>query len=601
MAIFSSRKLAALSSAALLLSFSNYSFGNCELLYSTPNLATGKSTKAPVNGELALTYKAAKGKQCQIAVKSGADEIVLQTLYHSQWNAPSSKTGNPWMAVNESVKPKNGAAWLPATTYMVTLNREPVGEFTTDNASGKKRGDLDNLTPVNGNFPPLKDDSTYTVDQLDQIDTVLACGGGNIKTEEEASPSGGLLCCGSARRDKGKDSFNSGDHLAGTTFPALLPNMLEGLSEKQIKKQLKKAGVSFSVPAQTTHPEDPRCDQTAFSYKFAYNLLHAFFKNTVGHKNKFNIKLEKLRYWSVDQNGDAIILSGLMMSPAGSTPSGIVINFHGSIDRSSAPSKPDIQVAPLMLLASEGNLVLLPDNLGHGDTQTAVEPYLLSQLTAVGAYDMLAAARGLLGSDKTLPVTLIGASQGGHSAAAMLAYMGAHEPTQPRTLWAAEGPYAIDAMARAYMGNVTGAGPSLDPYFGPALQAYPYLLGARVRNVVEVDNHYGRTAIDLNTAFQKKGKDWIVTKPFATDYLAGKQDRFAANNGSNSFVEREPAMTYVEGSHARIYGASYDPLISDQNSIDFIKYLQRSYPAEKAVAGDCQPAGKLLSNWLKSS
>ncbi len=120
------------------------------------------------------------------------------------------------------------------------------------------------------------------------------------------------------------------------------------------------------------------------------------------------------------------------------------------------------------LLASRGYLVIAPDNWGRGGTAAEPETYLMATRTAANALDLIRAvladhdydaARGS-GPPR---VTIVGYSQGGHTALALWLAIAAQASAMPASslevsrVYAGAGPYDLYATARGVLQHADGS------------------------------------------------------------------------------------------------------------------------------------------------
>lgn len=142
-------------------------------------------------------------------------------------------------------------------------------------------------------------------------------------------------------------------------------------------------------------------------------------------------------YYSVDQYGDSVLLSGRIILPAKGKISRIMIVNHFTIGANAeAPS----QSLPLeCIYASRGIAVIEPDYLGYGASRNHKHPYLCSQLTARNVMDMYWASLPFLKGKDGLnlniendDIFIWGFSQGGAVAMSLLKYIQNPPKSDPR-------------------------------------------------------------------------------------------------------------------------------------------------------------------------
>jgi pimeloyl-ACP methyl ester carboxylesterase len=114
---------------------------------------------------------------------------------------------------------------------------------------------------------------------------------------------------------------------------------------------------------------------------------------------KSDIFLTKVLYTSTDEDSKRVILTGLMATPLGGAPNGLVVFCHGTIqDRDNSPSKwkgqengSEAETA-VLAFASGGYAVIIPDYLGLGDHK-ATHPYPRNKINSQSAVDIIEPAR----------------------------------------------------------------------------------------------------------------------------------------------------------------------------------------------------------------
>ena len=159
---------------------------------------------------------------------------------------------------------------------------------------------------------------------------------------------------------------------------------------------------------------------TAFSFGFGQKLESIASKGTLAADQvnaritkvfgqytvpqaKTNILLTKVLYTSIDEGGKKVILSGLMATPVGGAPNGLVVFCHGTIqDRDNSPSMwkgeengSEAETA-VLAFASGGYAVVIPDYLGLGDHK-ATHPYPRNKTNSQSAVDIIEPARAVAG------------------------------------------------------------------------------------------------------------------------------------------------------------------------------------------------------------
>ncbi len=139
----------------------------------------------------------------------------------------------------------------------------------------------------------------------------------------------------------------------------------------------------------------------------------------------YDVKNYKIRYKTIDINGNLINASGLLSVPikSGGSLSPIISYQHGTIFLNShAPSNQHTAQSEPVLAASLGYIVSSPDYIGYGDSSKLMHPYSHSKTLASSSIDMLRAAKVFLEKEKILTnnqLFLMGYSEGGKATLAM--------------------------------------------------------------------------------------------------------------------------------------------------------------------------------------
>ena len=151
-------------------------------------------------------------------------------------------------------------------------------------------------------------------------------------------------------------------------------------------------------------------------------------------------------YYSTDQNGETIKLSGRIILPADGKVSRIMVASHFTIGR--YDEAPTMSMPLECLFAARGIAVIAPDYIGYGVTADRIHPYLVAELTAQNVVDMYFAALPFLKHIGCLPehddIFLFGYSQGGSTTLCVQHYFEKNYPeVDIRLNMAGSGPYDI--------------------------------------------------------------------------------------------------------------------------------------------------------------
>lgn len=188
-------------------------------------------------------------------------------------------------------------------------------------------------------------------------------------------------------------------------------------------------------------PEDPDTKTTATN---GANLLRALLSS---YRNKA-IRSYCGTYWSRDQHGDPILLSGRIMIPADGVVSRIMLVSHFTIgaDREA----PSAELPLESIYAAHGVAVVESDYIGYGVSSDKIHPYLCASVTARNVVDMYFAALPFLKKIGCAPryddIFLLGFSQGGAVTMSTAQELCANYPSvDVRLVMCGGGPYDICA------------------------------------------------------------------------------------------------------------------------------------------------------------
>lgn len=154
-------------------------------------------------------------------------------------------------------------------------------------------------------------------------------------------------------------------------------------------------------------------------------------------------------YWSVDQNGDPIRLSGKVILPASGKIRNYILVSHYTIGGDFEAPSNSFQLEGI--LATDGYALIMPDYIGFGATAHLPHPYLCAHLTARNVVDMLLAVDPYLRKIGRAPedssIYLMGYSQGGATTMAVQRLLESEyaDKYKIRRNFAGGGPYDISA------------------------------------------------------------------------------------------------------------------------------------------------------------
>ena len=141
-------------------------------------------------------------------------------------------------------------------------------------------------------------------------------------------------------------------------------------------------------------------------------------KNAPKAANQESVLERVIHYPSVDQNGEALVLSGKLCVPTDKKPRGIILLPHYTITANKeAPSNKLTNEAAFY---KRDFVLVMPDYLGYGLSGDRVHPYLCGEITARNTVDMMLYCRSILDSMSlglsVDSIYIVGYSQGGASA-----------------------------------------------------------------------------------------------------------------------------------------------------------------------------------------
>ncbi|MFZ1688146.1 MAG: T9SS type A sorting domain-containing protein [Flavobacteriales bacterium] len=135
----------------------------------------------------------------------------------------------------------------------------------------------------------------------------------------------------------------------------------------------------------------------------------------------FDVEVYKVRYNTLDAQGQPAIASGAMVIPLGSCYFPLACYHHGTIvEREAVPSRLSQEITVGYYLGGSGYVCVLPDYLGLGDSPI-IHPYMHAATESGAAIDLMRAAREYCAQHTVQlngQIFLAGYSQGGHASMA---------------------------------------------------------------------------------------------------------------------------------------------------------------------------------------
>jgi pimeloyl-ACP methyl ester carboxylesterase len=207
-----------------------------------------------------------------------------------------------------------------------------------------------------------------------------------------------------------------------------------------------------------------------------------------GRSPTYNVNYYKVSYQTTAPSGSVVTASGLLLVPqkaAGAT-SPLLSVQHGTItSQGFAPSNANLAVPNSVpsdvwgsvVAASFGYVVVMPDYLGYGDSQSLFHPYVQSAPAATTTIDMIRASKKILaglGITASQQLFLAGYSEGGYATLATQKQIETSLSAE-FTLTASEpgsGPYDLTGTVNTLMGAADMAGKTRPGYFAFVVDAY---------------------------------------------------------------------------------------------------------------------------------
>lgn len=227
-----------------------------------------------------------------------------------------------------------------------------------------------------------------------------------------------------------------------------------------------------------------------------------------------SIQQISVTYKSVAPNGDSIILSGKIFLPPNKIAKNIIIVNHYTIcSNKEAPSEANSIEG---IYATKGYIVLMPDNIGYGISDSLPHPYLNLESTTTTTMDLLKAVLPYLNAycyEYNKPLILVGYSQGGAATLALQKKLEEEFADQfsIAKVFAGAGPYNLAKTFDFYINNPTTDIPcsipmlllgmnysdnlklNVNDFFQPFLiEKYPDLIESKTKMMNEVNAYLGK-------------------------------------------------------------------------------------------------------------
>jgi len=198
-----------------------------------------------------------------------------------------------------------------------------------------------------------------------------------------------------------------------------------------------------------------------------FEIAGANWDNLVDPDALYDVRSERVSYSSTTPDGSptsevtGLVAYPVIASSAFSARDKVIVLMHAT---GSTPSEQDPADAWFILanqFASRGYLVIAADNFGRGDTSIEAETYLLANRTARNTHHLVEAvlADGNYGDIYNgNAVTIVGYSQGGHSAMALYQHLASHQNNlEVREVYAGGAPHDLYQTFRGVLEFLDGS------------------------------------------------------------------------------------------------------------------------------------------------
>jgi pimeloyl-ACP methyl ester carboxylesterase len=236
------------------------------------------------------------------------------------------------------------------------------------------------------------------------------------------------------------------------------------------------------------------------------------------------------------------------------------------------------------LLAARGYLVIAPDNWGRGRTAGEPETFLMGTRTAANSLDMIRAVLAdpqydaARAPDETPRISVVGYSQGGHSALALWQTIAAQAPDlEVPAVYAGAGPYNLYAMTRGVVQHANGSCND-DEYCRYATDetTVPFLTD-------RVLPGYAAYADD-SLVLESLVADGQLTESFIAGFLGNDPafDRLKGELQQSSFTNVTSGLEVLAsaGTTFTLFHSEYDRLVPIANSEELATVLETDFTVD---------------------
>ncbi len=253
------------------------------------------------------------------------------------------------------------------------------------------------------------------------------------------------------------------------------------------------------------------------------------------------VKVEEIKYHSVDPKGNPVIASGIISYPSSGNYSKIVLSEHFTIAKNT--ESPSSQLCTMeSALTFFDCLVISPDYLGFGSTKDLRHPYLHIENTARISIDMLFAVREYMEmKEKPLSknIYIVGYSQGGAASLAiqkMIEEKYTDEITINKTM-AGGGPYDLTTMFNRF---------TSEDYTGYPCSVPMTIIGMDYGENLNLD--YSKIFID---PLFSNYNEWINSK----EYTTGEINQKLNSNALSTYMHPDIFTEEKNSEFNKIYDA----------------------------------------------
>lgn len=315
---------------------------------------------------------------------------------------------------------------------------------------------------------------------------------------------------------------------------------------------------------------------------------------------EYDVITQSVVYESLDPNGNKTqTLSGLITLPDTSqltnfTPKdNIILLSHSTGLTPSDRNTTGLWYNLAVILASRGYLVIAPDNYGLGNTSAFTETYLQGKRTGINSIDLVTSAihsgryNDVISSTSTAKnLTIIGYSQGGHSAiAAWQEALHNHQGTlNVSNVYSGAGPYNVYETFKGIIDFVNGS---------CFLGEYCRYVNDELVNSYAIERilppllsytNTGLNEIDITDGDELRSE-------FAASFLANNQeyDQLKLLLQLNSYTNiNNPEDTFTDPDmNLTVYHSDYDRLVAPANTREFINIINGYIGSTNEMSTDC--------------